>query len=66
MAKAPAIRGRHAGRERIASTRRRSGFAAEYDVDKEVPETRLYSVAPVSTPRLSYLGQHVLKCPRSY
>ena len=43
------------------------GFAAEYDVERKFRETRLYSVAPVSNNLiLAYLGQHVLKMPRSY
>jgi alkylation response protein AidB-like acyl-CoA dehydrogenase len=43
------------------------GFAAEYDVERKFRETRLYSVAPVSNNLvLAYLGEHVLKMPRSY
>jgi len=43
------------------------GFAAEYDVERKFRETRLYSVAPVSNNLvLAYVGEHVLKMPRSY
>ena len=43
------------------------GFAAEYDVERKLRETRLYKVAPVSNNLvLAYLGQHVLGMPRSY
>jgi alkylation response protein AidB-like acyl-CoA dehydrogenase len=43
------------------------GFAAEYDVERKFRETRLYSIAPVSNNLvLAYLGEHVLKMPRSY
>lgn len=43
------------------------GFATEYDVERKFRETRLYQVAPISTNLiLSYIGEHVLKMPRSY
>jgi acyl-CoA dehydrogenase len=43
------------------------GFAVEYDVERKLRETRLYQVAPISTNLiLSYIGEHVLKMPRSY
>jgi acyl-CoA dehydrogenase len=43
------------------------GFAAEYDVERKFRETRLYQVAPVSTNLiLSYIGEHVLRMPRSF
>jgi len=43
------------------------GFAAEYDIERKFRETRLYQVAPISTNLiLSYLGEHVLKLPRTY
>jgi len=43
------------------------GFAEEYDVERKFRETRLYTVAPISNNLvLAYLGQHVLKMPRSY
>ena len=43
------------------------GFAREYDVERKYREARLYQVAPISTNLiLSYVGEHVLKMPRSY
>jgi len=43
------------------------GFAEEYDVERKFRETRLYLVAPISTNLiLSFIGEHVLKMPRSY
>ncbi|MDB5455828.1 MAG: acyl-CoA dehydrogenase [Caulobacter sp.] len=43
------------------------GFAEEYDVERKFRETRLYQVAPISTNLiLAYVGEHVLKMPRSY
>ena len=43
------------------------GFAEEYDVERKFRETRLYITAPVSNNLvLAFLGQHVLKMPRSY
>jgi acyl-CoA dehydrogenase len=43
------------------------GFAEEYDVERKFRETRLYSVAPISTNLiLSFLAEHVLGMPRSY
>jgi alkylation response protein AidB-like acyl-CoA dehydrogenase len=43
------------------------GFAAEYDVERKLRETRLYQVAPVSTNLiLTYVAERVLGLPRSY
>ena len=43
------------------------GFAEEYDIERKFRETRLYSVAPISTNLiLSYVAEHVLGLPRSY
>jgi acyl-CoA dehydrogenase len=43
------------------------GFAVDYDVERKFRETRLLTVAPVSNNLvLAYLGQHVLKMPKSY
>jgi alkylation response protein AidB-like acyl-CoA dehydrogenase len=43
------------------------GFAEEFDIERKFRETRLYSVAPISTNLiLSYLAEHVLSLPRSY
>jgi acyl-CoA dehydrogenase len=43
------------------------GLAREYDVERKWRETRLFSIAPVSTNLiLAYLAEHVLGLPRSY
>ncbi len=43
------------------------GFTTEYDIERKFRETRLYQVAPISTNLiLSYVGEHVLKMPRSF
>ena len=43
------------------------GFAAEYDIERKLRETRLYKVAPVNNNLiLSFLGEKVLGMPRSY
>jgi alkylation response protein AidB-like acyl-CoA dehydrogenase len=43
------------------------GFAEEYDIERKFRETRLYSVAPISTNLiLSFVAEHVLGMPRSY
>jgi acyl-CoA dehydrogenase len=43
------------------------GFAEEYDIERKFRENRLFRVAPVSNNLiLAYLGQHVLRMPRSY
>jgi acyl-CoA dehydrogenase len=43
------------------------GFAREFDVERKFRETRLYMTAPVSNNMvLNYIGQHVLRMPRSY
>jgi hypothetical protein len=40
---------------------------AEYDVEREFRETRMYQVAPISTNMiLGYVAEHVLGLPRSY
>jgi acyl-CoA dehydrogenase len=42
-------------------------FDSEYDVERKFRETRLFQVAPISTNLiLAYVGQHVLKLPRSF
>ncbi len=43
------------------------GYDAEYDVERKFRETRLFQVAPISTNLiLAYVGEHVLKLPRSF
>jgi acyl-CoA dehydrogenase len=44
-----------------------NGMAREYDIERKFRETKLLEIAPVSNNLvLAYLGQHVLKMPRSY
>ncbi len=48
-------------------THRGFGFAAEYDIERKLRETRLYQVAPINNNLvLAYIGQNVLGLPRSY
>ena len=43
------------------------GFACEYDIERKFRETRLYTVAPISTNLIfSYVAEHVLGLPRSF
>ena len=43
------------------------GFAEEFDIERKFRETRLYTIAPISTNMvLSYIAEHVLGLPRSY
>jgi acyl-CoA dehydrogenase len=43
------------------------GFARDYDVERKFRETRLFMVAPVNNNLiLAFLGQNVLKMPKSY
>jgi acyl-CoA dehydrogenase len=43
------------------------GFAREYDIERKWRETRLFQVAPISNNLvLAYIGEHVLRMPRSY
>jgi len=43
------------------------GFACDYDVERKFRETRLLTVAPVSNNLiLAFVGQNVLKMPKSY
>jgi acyl-CoA dehydrogenase len=43
------------------------GFARDYDIERKFRETRLLTVAPVSNNLiLAFLGQNVLKMPKSY
>ena len=42
-------------------------FAKEYNIERKFRETSLYQIAPISTNLiLSYIGEHVLKMPRSF
>ena len=43
------------------------GFAEEYDIERKFREARLYRVAPITNEFiLAYVGEKVLKLPRSY
>ena len=43
------------------------GFAKEFDIERKYRENKLYQTAPVSSNLiLSFIGEHVLKMPRSY
>jgi acyl-CoA dehydrogenase len=43
------------------------GFARDYDVERKFRETRLFTVAPVNNNLvLAFIGQNVLKMPKSY
>ena len=43
------------------------GFAEEFDIERKFRETRLYTVAPISTNMiLNFISEHVLDLPRSY
>jgi acyl-CoA dehydrogenase len=43
------------------------GFAEDYDIERKFRETRLYQVAPISTNLiLAFIGEKVLRLPRSY
>lgn len=43
------------------------GLARDYDVERKFRETRLFTIAPVSNNLvLAFLGQNVLKMPKSY
>jgi alkylation response protein AidB-like acyl-CoA dehydrogenase len=56
----------HAG-EACLQTHGGFGLAREYDVERKWRETRLFSIAPVSTNLiLAYIADHVLGLPRSY
>jgi acyl-CoA dehydrogenase len=43
------------------------GYAEEYDIERKFRECRLYKTAPVNNNLvLAYVGEHVLRMPRSY
>jgi acyl-CoA dehydrogenase len=67
MAKMLAANASWAAADMCVQTHGGFGFAEEFDVERKFRETRLYSVAPISTNLvLSYLAEHVLGLPRSY
>src|SRR2546425_4283875 len=43
------------------------GYAEEYDIERKFRECRLYKTAPINNNLvLAYVGEHVLRMPRSY
>jgi alkylation response protein AidB-like acyl-CoA dehydrogenase len=67
MAKMLASEAAWAAADMCVQTHGGFGFAEEYDIERKFRETRLYTVAPISTNMvLSYLAEHVLGLPRSY
>src|SRR5436190_17144406 len=67
MAKMVAADASWAAADMCVQTHGGFGFAEEFDIERKFRETRLYSVAPISTNLiLSFLAEHTLGLPRSY
>ena len=67
MAKHLAAESSWAAADMCVQTHGGFGFAEEFDIERKFRETRLYTVAPISTNLiLSYIAEHVLDLPRSY
>jgi len=67
MAKHLAAEASWAAADMCVQTHGGFGFAEEFYIERTFRETRLYSVAPISTNLiLSYPAEHVLGLPRSY
>src|SRR5436190_10172898 len=67
MAKQLAAEASWAAADMCLQTHGGFGFAEEFDIERKFRETRLYTVAPISTNMvLSYIAEHVLGLPRSY
>ncbi len=67
MAKHLAAEASWAAADMCVQTHGGFGFAEEFDIERKFRETRLYTVAPISTNMvLSYIAEHVLGLPRSY
>jgi len=67
MAKQLAAEASWAAADMCIQTHGGFGFAEEFDIERKFRETRLYTVAPISTNLvLSYIAEHVLGLPRSY
>jgi acyl-CoA dehydrogenase len=67
MAKQLAAEASWAAADMCLQTHGGFGFAEEFDIERKFRETRLYTVAPISTNLiLSYIAEHVLDMPRSY
>jgi hypothetical protein len=67
MAKQLAAEASWAAADMCVQTHGGFGFAEEFDIERKFRETRLYTVAPISTNLvLSFIAEHVLGLPRSY
>jgi acyl-CoA dehydrogenase len=67
MAKHLAAEASWAAADMCVQTHGGFGFAEEFDIERKFRETRLYTVAPISTNLiLSYVAEHALGLPRSY
>jgi alkylation response protein AidB-like acyl-CoA dehydrogenase len=67
MAKHLAAEASWAAADMCVQTHGGFGFAEEFDIERKFRETRLYTVAPISTNLiLAYIAEHVLGLPRSY
>ena len=67
MAKQLAAEASWAAADMCVQTHGGFGFAEEFDIERKFRETRLFTVAPISTNLvLSYIAEHVLGLPRSY
>src|SRR5690349_17967444 len=67
MAKHLAAEASWAAADMCVQTHGGFGFAEEFYIERKFRETRLYTVAPISTNLvLSYIAEHVLGLPRSY
>jgi len=67
MAKHLAAEASWAAADMCVQTHGGFGFAEEFDIERKFRETRLYTVAPISTNLvLSYIAEHILGMPRSY
>jgi acyl-CoA dehydrogenase len=67
MAKHLAAEASWAAADMCVQTHGGFGFAEEFDIERKFRETRLYTVAPISTNLvLSFIAEHVLGLPRSY
>lgn len=67
MAKQLAAEASWAAADMCLQTHGGFGFAEEFDIERKFRETRLFTVAPISTNLvLSYIAEHVLGLPRSY
>jgi acyl-CoA dehydrogenase len=67
MAKHLAAEASWAAADMCVQTHGGFGFAEEFDIERKFRETRLYTVAPISTNLVfSYIAEHVLGLPRSY